>query len=343
VWGAQLWHSYIQPAARRLDPVKFALITAHCARSHPSSDASSALAMLNEIIEGKSRGDDHDQAKLLARLEAGAVHLRSGDSVTAKKMIVEAAEEVAALGEVEQTLESATHKVRAELFRVVGPVEKFHESLMMYLAYTPLEELALSVRPPLAVDLAVSALASSDVYSFADVLENPVMSHLGVDTETVVASAAAVESWLGELMRACDRGDIERTTSILSSHERDMERFPLLVAGKSALLSKVVLMALLEMAARRPPSERSLSFADVAEKCMIPETQVEWLVMRACSKDLLHATIDGVDRVVHVEYVRPRAIGREGTASLAAAVRGWVERTHEQVLIVEEGAGDIMG
>jgi 26S proteasome regulatory subunit N9 len=48
--------------------------------------------------------------------------------------------------------------------------------------------------------------------------------------------------------------------------------------------------------------ERSIKFNQIAEVCQIEQVDVELLVMKAMSLELIKGTIDEVDQVVHVDW-----------------------------------------
>jgi hypothetical protein len=232
----------------------------------------------------------------------------------------------------------------------------------------------------LASDLAISAINSGSVFSFAEVLEHPISAAIGAgpgssaprgsasgagaasgasssssaaaeatatlagltdgddEMDAAAAAVAAANEWLTPLMQACDAGDVEGVAVVLAENEASSG----VIVDIEAFKQKVVLMTLMAIAAARPASERSLTFAEVSSNCGIPIDQVEWVVMRACAKGLIKAIIDGATDVVEVSYVRPRALGLEAVGRLAHAVRGWSARTHEQLLTVEHSTRDIM-
>ncbi len=77
-----------------------------------------------------------------------------------------------------------------------------------------------------------------------------------------------------------------------------------LVAFDAAIKEKVALVCMMELASQRPAGERSLSFVDIATATRLPVEQVEWLLMRAMSVGLIRGSIDEVDQVVHVSYIK---------------------------------------
>lgn len=268
----------------------------------------------------------------------------------------------------------------ARVCRSLGLADKLHTSCLAYLTQTHVDDLAPMARVQLAADLAKSALNASQVFSFAEVLEHPVSVAIGAgpgssaprtsasgagagagaasssssssssadgglrvaegdeEMDAAAAAVAASYAWLTPLMQACDNGDVEGVAILLAEQGGGKG----IIADVEAFKQKVVLMTLMALAASRPASERSLSYTEIAARCGIPEDSVEWVVMRACAKGLIKATMDGERSVVQVDYVRPRALGLEAVGRLAGAVRGWSARTHDQLLAVDHGARDIM-
>jgi len=82
---------------------------------------------------------------------------------------------------------------------------------------------------------------------------------------------------------------------------------------------KVTLLCLMNLAAELPATERTISFAAITARTQLPTTEVEWLLMRAMSLGLVKGSIDEVDQVVEISYVK---VG--GLAECAPHVRSQV-------------------
>jgi len=67
---------------------------------------------------------------------------------------------------------------------------------------------------------------------------------------------------------------------------------------------KVTLLCLMNLAAELPATERTIPFAAITARTQLPATEVEWLLMRAMSLGLVKGTIDEVDQVVEISYVK---------------------------------------
>ena len=68
------------------------------------------------------------------------------------------------------------------------------------------------------------------------------------------------------------------------------------------LEQKVRIIAFLEMVFTLNKDERSIPFSKIAQTCMVDEQDVEFLVMKAMSLDLIRGTIDEVHQLVHVDW-----------------------------------------
>ena len=148
-------------------------------------------------------------------------------------------------------------------------------------------------------------------------------------------------------------------------------RQPALVAFDGVVKEKVALVCVMELASQRPPSNKSIPFADIAAATRLPvdqvrglspprnatcciavtgrwrwwwfcfawhclvgvsslavsgrieansplhvwlfALQVEWVLMRAMSLGLVKGSIDEVDQVVHVTYIKVRSTTRGST------------------------------
>lgn len=74
-----------------------------------------------------------------------------------------------------------------------------------------------------------------------------------------------------------------------------MDRFPNVQKQQSYLLQKVRIIAFLELIFTLGKDERSISFERISSVCQIPLADVEFMLIKAMSLDLIRGTIDEVD------------------------------------------------
>jgi 26S proteasome regulatory subunit N9 len=98
---------------------------------------------------------------------------------------------------------------------------------------------------------------------------------------------------------------------------------PALVNMGTKMQEKMTLLSLVQMVFERPSSERTLSFEDIAARLDISMEQVEWVIMRAFSVNLMQGSMDQVDGIVHVTWILPRVLDATQLSDLATRFGEW--------------------
>ena len=102
------------------------------------------------------------------------------------------------------------------------------------------------------------------------------------------------------------------------------------------LEKKVRLMALIELVFSTHAHERIISFSRIAQACELMIDEVELVLMRAFSLELIKGTIDEIDQTVNVTYVIPRTLNPKQVKELESKTEFWinnVEKMNKQFAI----------
>lgn len=67
-------------------------------------------------------------------------------------------------------------------------------------------------------------------------------------------------------------------------------------------------MSLLDLIFQLPKNERTITFNIIVNKCQIHLNDVEKLIMRAMSLELIKGSIDQIDGIVSVTWIIPRVL-----------------------------------
>jgi 26S proteasome regulatory subunit N9 len=215
---------------------------------------------------------------------------------------------------------SSHYEMSMLYYKLVGPPEAYYDEAMHYLNYYQPGPDDGPKSHALAVDLCLAALTGEGVYNLGQVVTNPILRVLR-DTP---------DGWLVELLQACSKG------SVSEFHKLRKETYPTQLAAQPALVNmsqqmqeKMTLLALVEMVFERPASERTLTFADIAQRLQISIDQVEWVIMRAFSVKLMEGCMDQVVEghgQVHVTWVLPRVLDGVQMADLATRFGEWATK-----------------
>ena len=212
---------------------------------------------------------------------------------------------------------AAHYEMSMTYYKIVGPPEAFYEEAMRYLNYYQPTEDTKSQQHQLAVDVCLAALTGEGVYNLGQVVTNPFLQCL----------MGTSEAWLVDLLTSCAKGNVaEFKRLVFQTYATQIASQPALVNMSHAMTEKMTLLALVQMVFECPPSQRTLEFTDIAERLEIPFEQVEWVVMRAFSVQLMQGSMDQVEGTVHITWLLPHVLTTDQMSELAQRFGDWAEK-----------------
>lgn len=261
---------------------------------------------------------------LLAKTKLEVSYEKYGDEV--KKMLEEKKEQVEGLVGAEPIVHASYYIVACNYYQEIGPAELFYKNALMYLAYSPYENMKQKDRADLAVNISLAALAGDGIFNFGQVLVTPILKALtGTEKE-----------WLADLLNAFNKGDIEQFNTIMSKKQSEFDAQPALANKKQFIKEKIALMALMDLVFHRPAHDRTLTFEEIAIRTCLPLEQIEWLLMRAMSLKLIEGIIDQVDGNVSISYIQSRVLDKSQMTELKDRLSEWSTKVKDILLFVEE-------
>jgi 26S proteasome regulatory subunit N9 len=132
--------------------------------------------------------------------------------------------------------------------------------------------------------------------------------------------------WALEMMRLCNEGDVDSFESFYKAHQAQIAQEPQLMAASAALHRKVRLMALLHLIFYTPLSERTFTFHAVAQRCAVPDSGAEPLLLDALAHGIIKGRMDGLTQQVRITWVESRVLSLEEVKALASHVSKWREQ-----------------
>lgn len=160
-----------------------------------------------------------------------------------------------------------------------------------------------------AYDLSVAALVSDSIYNFGELLLHPILDALN----------DSPHAWLRELLFAFNRGDLT-AYDVLAVN---MEKNELLQQHKIFLYQKISLSALTETVFKRPPHDRSMTFAAISEETKVQPNEIEHLIMKALSLGLLKGSIDQVAQIARISWVQPKVLDLKQIEGMRTRLGEW--------------------
>jgi 26S proteasome regulatory subunit N9 len=165
----------------------------------------------------------------------------------------------------------------------------------------------------LSIKMGMSILLGKNVYNISELLDKEIINSLvGSEFE-----------WLFHMMKNLGQGKITEFSETVQQNQDFISKFPLIVKEMTYLEQKVRIIAFLEMIFECEKDERSIPFLKIAEVCKIEAVDVELLVMKAMSLNLIKGTIDEVEQVVHVDWALPRYLNKSHLTIMNNKMVAW--------------------
>lgn len=348
----ELYTNFVDDFAARINPIKLAMLVSKVGRSFKKSAV--ALAFFQQVLSSKSGKQLSPSAVLCIEMDIALIHVQiAGEKISssetadkmdtdggadsdsfkeAKHILAEAKEKLSGVHSTETLVFSNYYRAESELRRRIGPPQEFYKTALLYLAYTPPEDIPAEDAYALATDVALAALTADNVFNFGEALQTSQLSVL-IGTEN---------EWLRGLLQALHKGSVvDFNTAVQAAGDKYFSA-PALACRHEEVKKKAVLMSVCAAALERHPHDREISFAELAHGACISIDQVEWVLMRGMSLGLFKGVIDGVDQSVNISWVLPRVLDTEQISLLKVQMDNWSDRVRTTLLSVEDQTVELL-
>ncbi|KAK1777646.1 hypothetical protein QBC45DRAFT_479037 [Copromyces sp. CBS 386.78] len=272
-------------------------------------DNQERLSFLEAVVK-KVDDEDSQDAYVFATIAVARVKLDLSDLDGARKDLDTAERILDNFDSVESVVHAAFYDTNANYFQAKSDSGAYYKNALLYLACIDVKSLSVEEQRQRAYNLAIAALVSSSIYNFGELLLHPILDALTIDDR---------HKWLHQLLFAFNRGDLA-AYDLLASH---ISSDPLLAQHTRQLREKIYLAALTEAVFRRPPHDRAMSFSTIANETKVHPDEIEHLIMKALSLDLLRGTIDQVDEVAHINWVQPKVLDMKQIENMRQRLQEW--------------------
>ncbi|OAC98559.1 hypothetical protein MUCCIDRAFT_154422 [Mucor lusitanicus CBS 277.49] len=305
---------------------KLSLVSIALQAAKQFSDLNESVSFLDEIIKKVDTPETKD-VYVLALMESAQFKLKLNQTDDVKKAIDESEKILDGFDSVDTAIYANFYRVSAEYYKVKANYAQYYKSALLYLACVDVEELNVNDRIERAYDLSLSALLGDMIYNFGELLMHPILDSL-TGTE---------HDWLRSLLFAFNAGDIGKFEALVPHFTKQ----PLLQQNQGALRRKICLMSLIEAVFRRSTDNRSIPFSEIAAETRLSIDEVEHLVMKALSLNLIRGSIDQVDQIVVVTWVQPRVLDRDQIEGMRRKLTEWDNQVKKISAFVGEQGGEV--
>ena len=178
-----------------------------------------------------------------------------------------------------------------------------------------------------AYDLSMAALVSDSIYNFGELLLHPILDSL----------SGTEKAWVRDLLFAFNRGDLKAYDTLSSKIKED----GFLKTHQHQLYQKLALAALTETVFKRPPHDRTMTFAAISAETRIKGEDLEFMLMKALSLGLLRGSIDQVGEVARINWVQPKVLDKGQITGMRGRLKEWDGSVHRLGTWIETKGQDV--
>lgn len=284
------------------------------------------------LVERQKSSKLGAEARFVLEMETAIMMLNQGFSDRAKLLLTHGDEILSTLDCADPFVHASLYRAKAQYHKRVGPADQFFHNALRMSAYMPPDALSHTQQVAFAKELSLSAITGEGIYNFGEVVALPIFESLGAQDDC---------AWLMHLMKALNSGKMSEYTRVCKEYASDISGEPILHQNMDRLREKISLLCLMELVFVQKPEARSVTFAQVADVTQLPVDEVESLLMRAMSVGLIKGSIDEVDQLVRVSWLKPRVLDRDQIHELGKRFSSWRTTVREASTLVKDNAADV--
>eukprot|EP01133_Synstelium_polycarpum_P003776 gene3776-4355_t len=320
-----LYEAFIKDFESKLKPLSLVEICIAIARQLDNAGARKFIEQVSQKVKKDKSG------YILALSFMASKNLASNDLHEAKVTIELARDELKGITGLEPIVYSSFYLVCTDYHKARNQPSEFYQNALMYLSYCKLETLSAEAQSSLAFDLGIAALVGENVYSFGDLIVHPILKSL----------EGTPNAWLILLLKAFNIGDIVQYESLIAKYRDSIAHHEAITTNHHKLAQKIAILALLDLAFRTPSEQRTIAFETIAQTTRLPVLEVEHLLMKALSLNLIKGFIDQIDQNIMITWVTPRILDLNQIATMKGKIIDWTSKATTTLGILENETGEL--
>jgi len=321
----KLYEGFVKEFETKFDQVKFIQIANAASDQFP--DVDSRVSFLRNV-EQKLQDQ---QAKLLCSIKIATHKLQAGNLEETQQIIRDVSKIIERLNDLDPLVYSEYYLLCANYHAKKQTYEEFFKNGLQYLAYTHESRIRPEQKVSISVEMALAVLVSKKIYNFSELFEQKVFKALQNTNN----------QWIYELIGTFNSGDIHKYADNLKQFQSQIQSTATLKNNQKTLDEKIRIMAFLELIFSLPKNDRNVSFAAISKVTGLNLEDVEFLVMRCMSLELIKGTIDELDKIVRISWVVPRVLDNARIGIMKNKFTNWNETLTDLIKAVEVQTGAI--
>ncbi|KAK6454621.1 26S proteasome regulatory particle [Scheffersomyces xylosifermentans] len=325
----KIYNLFIHQFASNLNPIKVVDFLLESFNNKPQDTLDNLLALKTQFIKELKREHNikdeedaefkelvaSDEAVIYANLQIARHYLLLDDLSASEEILGKLTDRFDSNDSINNfdnaKINAAFYLARCELYRKTENYNLYYLNALLYLSSVD-NNLSEEEKVKLCYELCIAALLGDKIYNFGELILHDILE--------VIKDEASPYNWLYHLIQNLNAGNLKEFNKWFAIA---LQRSPFLTKFDLFLKQKIIIMSLLELISLKPTTNKHLSFSEISEYTGTPVNDVEHLIIKCFSLDLIKGYINQIDEVLVVTWLQPRILNLDQVQVLHNHLLTW--------------------
>lgn len=259
---------------------------------------------------------NNEEAVIYVNLQIARYALILNDSVLADEILESVGDkfESTLQNEFSAKINAAFYLTKCQYYKIHENYNLFYTNGLLYLSSLD-SPLPLDQQIKFCYDLCIAALLGNKIYNFGELILHDILK--------VISDQSSEYFWLYNLITNLNAGNLAKFNEWL---QVSMSKSPFLAHHKTFLHQKIVIMSLLEKISTEQATNKRLLFKSISDVTGTPIDEVELLIIKCFSLNLIKGYINQIQQVLVVTWLQPRILNLDQVKTLYNHLVEWDSR-----------------
>lgn len=274
---------------------------------------------------------NNEEAVIYVNLQIARYALILNDSVLADEILECVGDkfESTLQNEFSAKINAAFYLTKCQYYKIHENYNLFYTNGLLYLSSLD-SPLPLDQQIKFCYDLCIAALLGNKIYNFGELILHDILK--------VISDQSSEYFWLYNLITNLNAGNLAKFNEWL---QVSMSKSPFLAHHKTFLHQKIVIMSLLEKISTEQATNKRLLFKSISDVTGTPIDEVELLIIKCFSLNLIKGYINQIQQVLVVTWLQPRILNLDQVKTLYNHLVEWDSRVENLAKDVHARGGTL--
>ncbi len=321
----ELYNGLILFVESTLNPMKF-LHFVQLLLSNYKGKMEEGLAFV-ENVENKMKFEGEE--KLYVQILKGYCYLDLNKMYDLEDILNNIKIEFEKRSEIDPVIYIDFYRLSTYFYEKKEDYDEFYHNAFQYLAYqnqiSDLEKLNLCFK------MCVASLIGEKMFNFAELIEKDFFKLMqGTQYE-----------WIYNLILSFNSSKVDQFLQMIKNYESQIKSNNILKDKIDFLGMKIRIAALLDLIFQKNKNERTILFKEIMQNCLVDSKEIEFIVMKALSLNLIKGHIDQVEEKVVVNWIQPKYLDKDKINILKGRFENWIVKANRVLKEMEDFGGDL--